>query len=163
MAAQGTPSTEPDEDSLDEFDTFVRSTEERLRDALSATLGSEIGRDAAAEALIYAWQHWPKVRAMDNPVGYLYVVGRNRGKRSLQHKEVGLLPASVDRTPWIEPGLPDALARLPTQQRISVMLLYCFEWTMSEVAELLGVSKSTVQSHANRGLSRLRDRMGVPT
>ena len=149
--------------SLDEFDTFVRSTEERLRDALSATLGSEIGRDAAADALIYAWEHWPKVRNMANPVGYLYVVGRNRGKRAMRAPDVGLMPVSVERTPWIEPGLPDALARLPTQQRISVMLLYCFEWTMSEVADVLGVSKSTVQSHAERGLSRLRDRMGVPS
>jgi DNA-directed RNA polymerase specialized sigma24 family protein len=42
-----------------------------------------------------------------------------------------------------------------------VMLVHCFEWTMAEVAEVLQVSKSTVQTHAERGLASLRDRMGV--
>jgi RNA polymerase sigma factor (sigma-70 family) len=50
---------------------------------------------------------------------------------------------------------------LPEQQRVVVMLLHCFEWTMAEVADVLQVSKSTVQTHAERGLSRLRERMGV--
>jgi DNA-directed RNA polymerase specialized sigma24 family protein len=43
------------------------------------------------------------------------------------------------------------------------MLVYCFDWTMSETAELLGMGKSTVQTHAERGLSKLRARLGVTT
>jgi RNA polymerase sigma factor (sigma-70 family) len=147
--------------SVDPFDAFVRLTEPRLREALSATLGSEPGRDATAEALIYAWQHWSKVQAMANPVGYLYVVGRNRGRRWGRRRSVVLRPLDSQEAPWVEPQLPMALDHLPHQQRVVVMLLYCFEWTMSEVAELLGVSKSTVQSHAERGLAALRDEMGV--
>ena len=41
------------------------------------------------------------------------------------------------------------------------MLVHCFEWTLGEVAQLLDVSKSTVQNHAERGLDRLRSRLGV--
>ncbi len=151
-------SGQPDEAS---FDGFVRWAEPRLREALSARLGSDAGREAAAEALAYAWEHWDKVRGMDNPAGYLYVVGRDRGRRLLRRDHVVLMPVPSQRTPWVEPKLPDELARLPDQQRIVVMLLYCFEWTMSEVADLLEVSKSTVQSHAERGMARLRSRMGV--
>jgi DNA-directed RNA polymerase specialized sigma24 family protein len=32
---------------------------------------------------------------------------------------------------------------------------------MSEVAELLSVSKSTIQNHAERGLQKLRNELGV--
>lgn len=143
------------------FDAFVRRAEPRLREALSATLGSETGRDATAEALAYGWEHWGRVGAMENPAGYLYVVGRDRGRRMLRRARVALMPIDDDRTPWVEPGLPHALAELPEHQRIVVMLLHCFEWTMSEVGELLGISKSSVQSHAERGMARLRSRMGV--
>lgn len=151
----------PEEVAVDSFEEFARQVEPRLFDSLSATLGTDLGREATAEALAYAWEHWTKVSAMDNPAGYLYVVGRDRGRRLRPRRRVALMPADPVRTPWVEPGLPDALSRLSEQQRVAVMLLHCFEWTMSEVAELLGVSKSTVQSHSERGMARLRSRMGV--
>ena len=147
--------------SVDSFDGFVRSVEPRLREALSAALGSDLGCEATAEALAYAWEHWPRVREMQNPAGYLFVVGRDRGRKMLRRRPVALMPVDRNRTPWVEPALTSALARLPDRQRVVVMLLHCFEWTMSEVAELLGVSKSTVQSYSERGLARLRDEMGV--
>ena len=140
----------------------MRSVEPRLRQALSATLGSEPGREAAAEALAYAWEHWDRIRKMGNPAGYLYVVGRDKGRRAeWRRHRIVLMPVDAERTPWVEPGLPAALAGLPEQQRVVVTLLHCFQWTMSEAAELLDVSKSTVQSYAERGLSKLRSRMGV--
>lgn len=143
------------------FDEFVRGVESELRDALSAALGSDVGRQATAEALGYAWEHWARVQDMDNPAGYLYVLGRDRGRRMLGQKRAVFLPVPDRKMPWVEPGLPQALASLPEQQRVSVMLLYCFEWTMSEVADFLDVSKSTVQTHAERGMLRLRNLMGV--
>ncbi len=124
-------------------------------------MGSDPGREATAEVMAYAWENWERLRAMTNPIGYLYVRGRERARRQLRHRPVGLIPADGDAMPWVEPGLPDALAGLPEQQRLVVMLLHCFEWTMSEVADLLEVSKSTVQTHAQRGMSQLRARLGV--
>ena len=142
------------------FEDFHRNAEPKVREALSATLGSDGGREAAAEAFAYAWENWERVGDMANPVGYVYVVGRDRGRKA-KTRPVTLMPVDTERTPWVEPQLPDALADLSEQQRVVVMLLYCFEWTMSEVADLLEVSKSTVQSHAERGMDSLRTRMGV--
>lgn len=150
------------EDDVQLFEEFVKKTEPRLRDALSATLGSQLGRDATADALAYAWEHWDRVSDMENPAGYLFVLGRNRGRKTLARRRPLFMEVREDRTPWVEPGLPEALSRLPEQQRVVVMLLYCFEWTMAETAELLGVAKSTVQTHAERGMRRLRTRLGVP-
>ena len=151
----------PDEADDVSFDEFFRGVEPRLRQALTSALGIDVGRDATAEALAYAWEHWTRLRVMDNPAGYLYVRGRERGRRMARRRQIALLPVDSERAPWVEPDLPDSVASLPDQQRVVVMLLYCFEWTMSEVADLLEVSKSTVQSHAERGMARLRSRMGV--
>lgn len=101
------------------------------------------------------------MREMENPAGYLYVRSRQRGRKRPERRPVALVPVDSAPMPWVEPGLPDALVNLPHQQRVVVMLLYCFEWTMSEVAEFLEVSKSTVQTHAERGMARLRSQMGV--
>ena len=46
-------------------------------------------------------------------------------------------------------------------QRLSALLWIDDGRTREEVAELLGVSKSTVQTHAERGMSKLRVGMGV--
>jgi DNA-directed RNA polymerase specialized sigma24 family protein len=146
---------------LESFEVFVKETEPRLRDALSAVLGSELGREAAAEAMAYGWKNSDRVALMDNPAGYLFVLGRDRGRKMSRRRTVVLLPVDDVKTPWIEPGLVPALGRLPERQRVAVMLIYCFEWTVSETAEFLGVGRSTVQSHAERGLKKLRASLGV--
>ncbi|HEX9642432.1 MAG TPA: sigma factor-like helix-turn-helix DNA-binding protein [Acidimicrobiia bacterium] len=151
-----------DQAATDTFTEFVITHERRLRQALSAALGSEIGAEAAAEALAHAWEYWPRIREMDNPIGYLYVVGRNRGRRMFRRNPVRLMPVDVSiHEPWVEPALPGALETLPDQQRICVMLVHCFDWTLAEVAGLLGITKSTVQTYVERALSRLRRRLGV--
>lgn len=151
----------PETTRADSFTAFVTETEARLRIALSAALGVDRGREAAAEALAYGWEHWDRIAVMDNPAGYLYRVGHNQAKRAGRRRTVALPAVDQQRDPWVEPGLPAALAKLPQQQRLVVALLHGYQWSLSEVAELLGVSKSTVQSHADRGLKRLRTRLGV--
>jgi DNA-directed RNA polymerase specialized sigma24 family protein len=41
------------------------------------------------------------------------------------------------------------------------MLIHGYGWTQMEVAELLGVSKTTVQQHLERGVVKLRKSLGV--
>lgn len=153
----------PEETTVGSFEGFVRESEPRLHDAMAALFGPQAGRDATAEALAYGWEHWERVRKMDNPIGYLYAVGRDRGRKAQMGRRVVLMPVDSDRVPWVEPGLPAALGDLSNRQRIVVMLLHCYDWTMAEVAEVLGVSKGTVQSYDTRAMRRLRRRLGVTT
>lgn len=143
------------------YGAFVAENECRLRQALISCLGNDAGRDAAAEAFAYGWEHWERVSEMDNPVGYLFTVGRDRGRRVGRRRRVGFPAPEAVGAPWVEPGLSGALASLPPRQRQVVMLLHCFDWTMSEAADLLGISKSAVQTHERRGMRRLRRRLGV--
>jgi DNA-directed RNA polymerase specialized sigma24 family protein len=140
-------------DKADAFDAFVRETEPRLRRALVARYGADRGREATAEALGWAWAHWRRVEAMANPVGYLYRVGQSRTRRRRSGYSESQASPSV---PWIEPGLDGALRELSEQQRVAVVLVHGFGWTASEVGELLGVKATTVQTHVERALARLR-------
>jgi RNA polymerase sigma factor (sigma-70 family) len=102
---------------------------------------------------------------MDNAVGYLFVVGRDRAtqhRRRRRDRPVARpTQPSDDPTIWFEPALPALVEDLSDRERQAVMLVHGFEWSLSEVAELLEVSKSTVQTYADRGLSKLRDGLGV--
>jgi len=145
------------------FTEFVTTHEARLRESLMAACGSEDGRDAAAEALVYGWQHWNRVGGMENPVGYLFKVGVSRRRKALSKRRPVFDPVETTRIPEVEPRLPIALAGLSDRQRVVVVLVHCFQWTQSEVGELLGVSKTTVQNHLERGMSRLRREIGDST
>jgi RNA polymerase sigma factor (sigma-70 family) len=152
-----------DHDTAGVFTDFVRSVGPRLRQSLIAALGPETGREAAAEALAWAWEHWPKLEALDNPAGYLYRLGRNRGTSSLRRRPVFAQPeddATAD-DPWVEPGLTAALARLSEMQRVTVLLVHGFGWTQREVAEHFDIAAGTVQVHVERGMARLRNDLKV--
>jgi RNA polymerase sigma factor (sigma-70 family) len=90
---------------------------------------------------------------MANPVGYLYRVGQSRTRR---RRSAFMAPSASAETPWIEPGLDRAVADLTEMQRVAVVLVHGFGWTAHEVAELLGVKATTVQTHVERALVRLR-------
>jgi DNA-directed RNA polymerase specialized sigma24 family protein len=144
------------------FEAFVLATEPPLRRALVAAYGYEDGREAAAEALAYAWEHWARVRQMPNAAGYLFRVARSsaaRGRRWRRPAPLLTLPSGSEHS--FEPGLPAALASLPQRQRVAVVLVHGFGYTLREVADLTGVKVTTVQNHVERGLRRLRDRLGV--
>lgn len=147
--------------TLESFEDFAARVEPKLRQVLSATLGSDLGAEAAADALSYGWEHWDRVAIMDNPEGYLYAVGRNLGRRRLGERAPVLMAVDTSVAPWVEPALPDALSQLSENQRVAVMLVHCFQWSLREVAEFLDVSKSSVQTHVERGLERLRSSLGV--
>lgn len=144
---------------IDTFTHFATEAGPRLHRALEAAFGRDLGREATAEALAYGWEHWERLRVMENPVGYLYRVGRSRA-RSLR-TPLRVFPA-VDATqwPWVEPGLPAALRRLSDRQRTAVVLIHSFRWTHSEVAELLSISRGAVQTHERRALAKLRTALG---
>ncbi|MDF1596063.1 MAG: sigma factor-like helix-turn-helix DNA-binding protein [Acidimicrobiia bacterium] len=142
------------------FTRFVKETEPRLSYALAAAYGPEVGADATADALTYAWENWDKVRVMNNPAGYLYRVGQSRSRIYRRPRLLfpGVAPSDAHD---VEPGLPAALESLTRNQRVAVVLLNALEWTEHEAAEFLGVSRSTVRTHAERGLNRLRAALEV--
>lgn len=139
----------------DAFTEFVKEVESRLQHALIARYGLEVGRESAAEALAYAWEHWDKVQKMNNPAGYLFRVATSRSRRLRRPMRV-LPEVSVDAARWVEPGLPSALGRLSLNQRIAVLLVHSFEYTHAEAADLMGIAAGSLRKHLSRGMAKLR-------
>lgn len=142
------------------FTRFVKETEPRLSYALAAAYGPEVGAEATADALAFAWEHWERIKRMGNPVGYLYRVGQSRSRRYRRPRTLFPRVWTNDR-PLVEPALPAALEDLTRNQRVAVTLIHALGWTQREAADLMGISRSTVRTHAERGLDHLRAAMEV--
>jgi len=143
------------------FTEWATEAEPKVRQSLTAAFGVQVGRDAAAEALAMAWERWDQVSVMENSIGYVYGIGRNKARRMKTRRQPMFVEVPEQLLPNVEPALPAAVADLPERQRITVTLIHGYGWTMSEVADLLGTKKTTVQNHAERGLTKLRNALGV--
>jgi DNA-directed RNA polymerase specialized sigma24 family protein len=148
------------DEAQQQFRDFTSEVEPRLHGAFLAAYGHERGREATAEALAYAWEHWAQIRPMSNPVGYLYRVGQSKTRRR-KTPIVFLRPESANV--FVEPELPSALASLPERQRVTVLLVHGEGWSMREVGDFLGISIPTVQKHVDRALKALRKALKADT
>lgn len=142
------------------FEAFVEAAGPRLRASLVAAYGVEDGKEAAAEALAYGWEHWNRLSAMANPAGYLYRVGQTAARNARRREGFLPVPARVDVSDF-EAGLLPALESLTEPQRVSVLLIHAFGYTQAEVAEILDVDRSTVRTHLHRAMAKLRDALEV--
>lgn len=144
------------------FTGFVEDVADPLRQALIARYGPDVGDEATSEALAYAWENWDRIIEMGNPVGYLYRVGQSRAWRHLRRRPPPFAPSRPHSwDAWFEPKLEGALDSLSSKQRSAVVLVHGFGWTVTEVAEIWGVSFSTVKTHLDRAMTRLRRKLGV--
>ena len=145
------------------FDEFAGTVGVRVRRALVAAYGVEIGTEAAAEAMAIAWERWSAVQAMDNPAGYLYRVGQTKARPHIRWaRRGGVFPLPPAGTALAEDVLDalDALRTLKPVERAAVLLTKSYGFSYREVAEVLGVSVDAVTNHVHRGLRHLRERLG---
>jgi DNA-directed RNA polymerase specialized sigma24 family protein len=99
---------------------------------------------------------------MDNPLGYLYRVGQTAAQADLRRGRVPDLPAVPPQLlDVVDPELPRALLALSAQQRVAVLLVHAYGWTLADAADALSVSVSTLRNHIARGLARLRQLLGA--
>lgn len=149
-------------DDLD-FASWYGDAHPRVVTALLLVAGDlDVARDVADEACARAFLHWGRVSTMASPTGWTCRVGfnlvRRRGRRMQMER-------TLLRRKRSEPVLPapageawHAVRQLPTRQRTAVVLRYVADLTESEIAQVMGVTRSTVSSAlaaAHRSLGRL--------
>lgn len=143
-----------------QFDEFLSEAGRRVRAALIALYGVDIGSEAASDAFAYAWEHWGRVESMANPAGYVYRVGQSAARK--YRRRTPLFPVSfTPDEPIFEPRLPAALAHLSAKQRAVVILVHGYGLTHVDTARLLEMSESTVRTHLERGMASLRRTLEV--
>lgn len=143
-----------------EYEKFVELSGRRLRAALVAAYGPDVGADAAAEALAFGFENWARLTDMVNPAGYLFRVGQTEARKHFRSER--FLPASpVEGLPTFEPALAPALEALSESQRAGVVLVHALGWSQVDAADVLGVDISTLRTHIARGMAKLRAALEV--
>ena len=134
----------------------------KLRQALIAKYGLDLGEQAVAAAMAWAWEHQDRLVGLTGMRAYLFRVAQSSMRRSWVWSkrnsatfppeaaavETGLIDDSLD--------LADLLRKLPQKQRTCVLLIYAHGWPYRDVAELLEISVDAVNNHTHRGMAALR-------
>lgn len=140
---------------LDELLSAVRAAVER---ALVARYGTEVGREAAADALAWSVEHHHMLAAMANPNGYLYRVGQSAARRHLrlQQQPTATVPRPIISEESADLDLRRALMELPQRQRAAVFLVHCAGYSYRAAADVLDTTTGNIGSLISRGLTHLR-------
>ncbi|GAA1869258.1 SigE family RNA polymerase sigma factor [Asanoa iriomotensis] len=151
-----------------DFNEFVELRYgELLRMAYLLTGSSHDAEDLVQSALAKVMRRWHKV---DDPLAYLRRTMANEQitwwHRLRSREAVGVRapePAVDDATDRVvqRQAVLSALRKLPARTRVVVVLRYLDDMSEAQVAALLGWPLGTVKSQSSRGLSRLRDLLGV--
>jgi RNA polymerase sigma-70 factor (sigma-E family) len=124
-----------------------------------------LAEDLVQVALIKLYRVWPKV-ARTSPVDNYarqvllrcWLDERRRPWRRNERRD-GVVPEAPQFDPadaGISGDLLRALAGVPPKQRAAVVLRYCADLPVADVAKALRCSEGTVRSQAARGLEALR-------
>ncbi len=147
-----------------EFDEFYESHFDNVARALTLAGGDrDLAHDAAQEAFARALRHWRKVREMDRPDGWVYVVAMNHmrdhwrrsARRRRQASEPDMSPTTRARSrPRV--SVRDAIATLPPRQREAVVLRYLADLPLADVAEAMGCAIGTVKATLHQAMASMR-------
>jgi RNA polymerase sigma-70 factor (ECF subfamily) len=146
-----------------DFEDCFRRHYPRLVRSLGA--GADGADEAVQEAFVEAHLRWRHVSQLDDPVGWIRrvairrILNQNRGLLR-RDRAVARLAARPSSTEDVVDGPNDELAgairRLPTRQRMALVLHHLDDLSIREVAEAMGVSEGTVKSQLHDARSALR-------
>jgi RNA polymerase sigma factor (sigma-70 family) len=146
----------------DAFEAFYRRAwPDAVRWATALTGSIAAGEDLAQDAFARVRSRFPSLANAD---GYLRatIVNLARDERRASDRRVSRELRAVNEAPALppsderEPRLLATLARLPYEQRATLVLRYWADWDEATIAAALCCRASTVRSHAKRGLDALR-------
>jgi RNA polymerase sigma factor (sigma-70 family) len=130
----------------DGFDDWYREHYRRVFASVLVVSGDRAATgDAVDEAFARAWERWPRVRAMDSPLGWTFTVARNQLRRAARRRaREHTLASPAEPAPEIDVALWDVVRALPKRERELVALRYVAGLTEQHIATTLGIAPGTV-------------------
>ena len=129
-----------------------------------------VAEDVTQDAYVSLHANWRRLRDPDKALAYLRASVVNRARSALRRRAVATRHEATALPPPDAPSAEagalgllehravlDAVRRLPTRQRETIVLRYYADLSEAEIAEVLGVSRGAVKSHASRGMAALRE------
>lgn len=119
-----------------------------------------------------AYRNWEEVSRLDNPGAWVRRVVANRAvslirRRIAEAKTLARLERSRRDAEWGELSADTEwiwreVRRLPKRQTHVIALRYYDQLSLSEIADVLGCSKETVNTHLRRARETLGRRLDLP-
>ncbi|MER5781308.1 RNA polymerase sigma factor [Streptomyces mobaraensis] len=139
----------------------------------------EDAREAVNEALFKIYQRWDDVLASASADAYASKILKDTIADMLRKRDRRpCVPIGLAFEPTVRPilGLPAdeieqlagrleihrAVAQLPERQNICISMHYFFGYSPAEIADLIGITVSTVRSHLATGRNTLASLLGEP-
>lgn len=153
------------------LEQLVREHHEALyRYAYRLTGSAADAEDLAQQTFLAACQHLGQVRAMERVRGWLFTVLRNAYLKARRRAplrlasefavEIDLLPDTASPEPFYDQELlRGALAELPDEFRLVLLMFFFEELSYKEIAEQLEIPLGTVMSRLSRAKAHLRQRL----
>jgi RNA polymerase sigma-70 factor (sigma-E family) len=154
-----------------ELEAFIAAESPRLVGLLALYVGeAALAEELAQEALVRLCQHWPRVRRMERPAGWLTRVALNLARSSWRRRAAERRALARLAPPVGETADPDvalilavrgAVAALPERQRRALVLRYYAHRSVAEVAAEMGCAEGTVKSLTHKAIATLRRPPGL--
>jgi DNA-directed RNA polymerase specialized sigma24 family protein len=161
-----------DHSEAGDFESWYRREYPRVLATLVLVLGhGDLAREAADEAFARALARWPSVSQMASPGGWTYRVALNLARRSarraaLEHRLLRGARPEDHSVPGPAVELWHVVGGLPRRQREVVVLRHLLDLREREIADVLGIRRSSVSQSlaaAHRTLRGwLSDEVGEP-
>jgi RNA polymerase sigma-70 factor (sigma-E family) len=142
------------------YGSLVRLATLLLRDAAAA-------EEVVQDSFVAMHGSWRRLREPDRALAYLRQSVLNRARSALRHRKVEArhAPAPLPDHASAEQAAMEvlehqevirALHALPGRQREVLVLRYYVDLSEAQIAEMIGISRGAVKSHASRGMATLR-------
>jgi DNA-directed RNA polymerase specialized sigma24 family protein len=140
------------------YDSFYRATRRQLlHQAFALTGDLPAAQFAVREAYVGAWQHWRKVRRLEDPLDWVrpraWQLAQRRHTARIWHRKKGL---SEEHTQVL-----DALSKLPVAQRRVLLLVELAGLDLTHAARELGVTPEVATQNLRRATAQLTDALGT--
>lgn len=154
--------------TADDVATLYAATGRRLVGLLISVGASQsLAEDLLQDAYAKLVPHWETVRRYDNPEAWVRTVALrhylSHERRSRLFRRHAPVLQSVETTAEPSPdrvAVERALATLPAQQRIVVVLHYLLDQSVADIAATLKISPGTVKSRLARARAHLAEALG---
>jgi RNA polymerase sigma-70 factor, ECF subfamily len=155
------------------FDELVRTTHKTVYALAYRMLrNAEDASDVTQEVYLRVWRHMGRYRGEADFGTWLHRITVNRALTHIQKASKRPQPSIKDELPEVPVEdrteqqadadlLERALARLPEQQRMVVILKDVYGWTGEEIAKAMGSTEGAIKVRVFRARQRLADELAA--
>ncbi|MDX2046383.1 MAG: RNA polymerase sigma-70 factor [Chitinophagaceae bacterium] len=141
--------------------------------ALAYMKSPQLAQDIVQDVFLRVWDNRVKFASINDPAAFIYIMGRNTVINALKKKmslaglektqhyipDDFMLPNQNIELKQLQERIESIVSQLPPQQILVIKLSREEGLSHKEIADRLGIEKTTVKNHIVRALNTIRNRL----